>query len=102
MFSVLLIPNSVRPLHVVSSLRVNCRCGPRRWQSSNASALASVTARLEKLRKEKNGIILPEKHTGSMQDHFKGIDSPNEDCRQGCAYKNSPNFCKISEAVRIS
>ncbi|XP_031385287.1 protein SEMI-ROLLED LEAF 2 isoform X2 [Punica granatum] len=98
MFSILLIPNSARPRHEISYLRANCLYEPRRWQSSTASALASVTVRLEKLRKEKNGIIIPEKHLVNIQDDFKGIDSPSDDRKQGCVCKNSPNFYKISEA----
>lgn len=102
LFSVLLNPNSARPRYEISSLRANYLYEPRRWQSSKASALASLTARLEKLRKEKNGIILPEKHSSNMQDDFRGIDSPNEDWRPGFACKNSPNFYKISEMVSIT
>ncbi|KAK4769401.1 hypothetical protein SAY86_027551 [Trapa natans] len=97
LFSVLLSPYLARPKHEISSLRASCLYEPRRWQSIKPSALASLTARLEKLRKGKHGTILPEKHQGNMQDDFKGISSPNEDRRQGFASKNSPNFYRISE-----
>ncbi|KAK4748810.1 hypothetical protein SAY87_015396 [Trapa incisa] len=100
LFSVLLIPTSARPKHEITSLRASCLYEPRRWQSSKSSALASLTARLEKLRKGKNGTILPEKHQSSMQDDFKGTSSPNEDCRQGFAHKNSPNFYRMSETIQ--
>ncbi|KAK4761476.1 hypothetical protein SAY87_029360 [Trapa incisa] len=97
LFSVLLSPYLARPKHEISSLRASCLYEPRRWQSTKSSALASLTARLEKLRKGKHGTILPEKHQGNMQDDFKGISNPNEDRRQGFASKNSPNFYRISE-----
>lgn len=93
--SILLVPNSSRPRHEVSSVRVNCPYDSRRWESSTASALASITARLEKLRREKNGAT-PEKHGNAVQDDFKGMDISNEEGKQGFARKNSPNFCKIS------
>ncbi|XP_056168593.1 protein SEMI-ROLLED LEAF 2 isoform X2 [Syzygium oleosum] len=93
--SILLVPNSSCPRHEVSSVRANCPYESRRWESSTASALASITARLEKLRREKNGAT-PEKQGHAVQDDFKGMDVSNEEGKQGFARKNSPNFCKIS------
>lgn len=81
MFSILLIPNSNRSRHEIRSLRSNSLYEPRKWQSSTESALVSVTARLEKLRKEKNGMI---------------SEKNNDELKEAYTFKNSTNFCKIS------
>lgn len=88
-FSVLLNPNSNHTRQDVSYYA-------NKWHSSSSSAFHSITALLEKLRKgkdgsrPKNGIII--------QDDFRERDT-EEECHQGWAHKNSPNFQKISSMV---
>ncbi|KAL6961804.1 hypothetical protein U1Q18_045402, partial [Sarracenia purpurea var. burkii] len=86
-FSVLLIPSS-NPHHDVCKNR-------RRWHSDTASAFASITALLERLRREKDGTKV-QKHGISVQDDFKEREVAEEDRKPGRALKNSPNFHKIS------
>ncbi|XP_062144485.1 protein SEMI-ROLLED LEAF 2 isoform X2 [Alnus glutinosa] len=95
-FSALLFPSSNHPLHEVASLRSSFLHQPRRWHSNTASA--SVTALLEKLRREKDGTKV-EKHGNNVHDDFKERDIVEEDWKQGCARKNSPNFYKFSSII---
>lgn len=95
-FSALLIPSSSHPRHEVASLRSGFLDQPRRWHSNTASA--SVTALLEKLRREKDGTKV-EKHGNNVHDDFKERDSIEEDWKQGRARKNSPNFYKFSSII---
>lgn len=95
-FSALLIPSSNHPRHEVASLRSGFLYQPRRWHSNTASA--SITALLEKLRREKDG-IKAEERGNSVHDDFKERDIAEEDRRQGRVLKNSPNFYKISSII---
>ncbi|PON57610.1 Coatomer beta subunit [Trema orientale] len=97
-FSILLVPSSNRPRHQVASLRSGFLYQSRRWHSSTAAAFASITARLEKLRKEKDG-TKAEKHGNSCHDDFEERDNVDEECKQGRGRKNSPNFYKISSII---
>nr|XP_023894081.1 uncharacterized protein LOC112006003 [Quercus suber] len=95
-FSALLIPSSNHPRHEVASLRSGFLYQPRRWHSNTASA--SITALLEKLRREKDG-IKAEERGNSVHDDFKERDIAEEDWKQGRVRKNSPNFYKISSII---
>ncbi|XP_059437223.1 protein SEMI-ROLLED LEAF 2 [Corylus avellana] len=95
-FSALLIPSSNHPRHEVASLRSGFLHQQRRWHSNTASA--SVTALLEKLRREKDGTKV-EKHGNNVHDDFKERDIVEEDWKQGRARKNSPNFYKFSSII---
>ena len=79
-FSALLIPSSNHPRHEVSSLRSGFLYQPRRWHSNTASA--SITALLEKLRREKDG-TKADKCGNSVHDDFKEKDIAEEDWKQG-------------------
>ncbi|KAF5952160.1 hypothetical protein HYC85_010104 [Camellia sinensis] len=89
-FSGLLIPSSNHPLRDVSN-------HPRRWHSNSASAFASITALLERLRREKDGTKV-QKHAINIRDDFNERDA-EEERQQGRALKNSPNFYKISSII---
>ena len=95
-FSALLIPSSNHPRHEVSSLRSGFLYQPRRWHSNAASA--SITALLEKLRREKDG-TKADKCGNSVHDDFKEKDIAEEDWKQGRIRKNSPNFYKLSSII---
>jgi hypothetical protein len=95
-FSALLIPSSNHPCHEVASLRSGFLHQQRRWHSNTASA--SVTALLEKLRREKDGTKV-EKHGNNVHDDFKERDIVEEEWKQGRARKNSPNFYKFSSII---
>ncbi|GMN44036.1 hypothetical protein TIFTF001_013233 [Ficus carica] len=97
-FSILLVPSSNRPRHEVASLRSGFLYQSRRWHSSTASAFASITARLEKLRREKDG-AKADKHRSNVHEDSEERDSLEEDCKQGRGRKNSPNFYKISSII---
>lgn len=97
-FSILLIPNSNRPRHDVASLRSGFVYQSRGGHSNTESTFASITARLEKLRREKDG-SKAEKHGNNCCDDFKDRDAAEEDWKQGRARKNSPNFYKISSII---
>ena len=88
-FSILLVPSSNRPRHEVASLRAGFLYQSRRWQSNTASAFASITARLEKLRREKG-----------VHDELSdcGVEE-DSNSKVGRGRKNSPNFCKISSII---
>ncbi|KAE8721026.1 cytochrome c oxidase subunit 5C [Hibiscus syriacus] len=97
-FSALLIPSSNHPRHEVSSLHSGCVYEPRRWHSNNASALESISALLEKLRREKDGIKL-EKNGYSIHEDFKGKDNIEEDRKQGLVMKSSRNIYNIKSII---
>ncbi|XP_022743108.1 protein EFR3 homolog B-like isoform X1 [Durio zibethinus] len=97
-FSALLIPSSNRPRHEVASLRSGYVCEPRRWHSNNASAFASISALLEKLRREKDGINM-EKNGYNVHDDLKGKDNVEEDRKQGHILKSSPNIYNITSII---
>ncbi|TQD69407.1 hypothetical protein C1H46_045060 [Malus baccata] len=98
-FSILLIPTSNQPRHESSSLQSGFGYQSRGWQSNTASTFASITARLEKLRKEKDG-PKAEKHGNSTAcDDFRDRETAEEVWKQGCNRKNSPNVYKISSII---
>ncbi|KAK8620729.1 hypothetical protein V6N13_067195 [Hibiscus sabdariffa] len=88
-FSALLIPSSFRSRHEVAGLHSGFVYEPRRWRSNNASAFASISELLEKLRREKDGIKM-EKNGCSIHDDLKGKGGMEEDRKQGHVLKNSP------------
>lgn len=85
-FSVLLFPSSSRSHET------------RRWQSSTTSTFASVSALLEKLRKEKDPIRAGN-HGDSGLDDFRGRDILETECKQALNRKSSPNFYKLSSII---
>ena len=97
-FSALLIPSSNRPQHEIASLRSGYIYEPRRWRSNNASAFASISALLEKLRREKDGIKM-EKNGYNTHDDLKGKDNVEEDWKQGHVLKSSPNIYNITSII---
>ncbi|KAF5739907.1 hypothetical protein HS088_TW12G01119 [Tripterygium wilfordii] len=97
-FSVLLIPSSnrFRPEH--ASLDPGYLIETRRRRSNTASTFASITALLEKLRKEKDGAIVENPRDDAVDN--KERDILEEDWKQGCAHKkDSPNLYKISSII---
>ncbi|CAN1356771.1 Protein SEMI-ROLLED LEAF 2 [Linum perenne] len=96
-FTVLLIPNA-SCLGRDASIRPNYICEPRRWRSGTPSTFASISALLEKLRKEKDGSEL-EKHGNGVHDDCKDRENLEEDWKYGRTRKNSPNFYKISSII---
>lgn len=97
-FSALLIPSSNHPLREAASWRSGYTCEPKGWHSDTASAFDSISALLEKLRREKDGSKM-EKHGNDANDGYKERDVVEEDWKQGRARKNSPNFYKISSII---
>lgn len=97
-FSALLIPSSNRPRHEVASVRSGYVYEPRRWRSNNASAFASISSLLEKLRKEKDGIDM-EKNGYNCHDDLKGKDNVEEDRKQGHIRKSSPSIYSITSII---
>uniref|UniRef100_A0A1D1ZJR9 Protein EFR3 cmp44E n=1 Tax=Anthurium amnicola TaxID=1678845 RepID=A0A1D1ZJR9_9ARAE len=71
---------------------------PRKWQSKSASAFASATALLEKLRKEKE-CLNPAKHANDAHEDIKEKEIIDEDNKHGLTRKSSPNFYKISCSI---
>ncbi|KAM2789819.1 hypothetical protein COP1_010272 [Malus domestica] len=98
-FSILLIPSSNRSRHEASSLQSGFGYQSRGWQSNTASTFASITARLEKLRKEKDGPKAEKHGNNNACDDFKDKEPAEEDWKQGHNRKNSPNFYKISSII---
>lgn len=97
-FSVLLFPTSTHQRHAVASLRSGYLYEPRKWRSNAASTSTSISALLEKLRKDKNGIKM-EKIGYDIPDDVKGRDFVEDDWKQGHARKSSPNFYKLSSII---
>lgn len=95
-FSALLIPSSNHPRHEASSLRNGFLHHRRRWHTNTASA--SITALLEKLRREKDGAKV-EMHGNDVHEDLKERDIVEEDWKQGGVRKHSPNFYKISSII---
>ncbi|KAM1442632.1 hypothetical protein ACFX1T_010187 [Malus domestica] len=98
-FSILLIPSSNRSRHEASSLQSGFGYQSRGWQSNTASTFASITARLEKLRKEKDGPKAEKHGNNNACDDFKDKEPAEEDWKQGHNRKNSLNFYKISSII---
>ncbi|KAK8545951.1 hypothetical protein V6N12_026759 [Hibiscus sabdariffa] len=101
-FSALLIPSSFRSRHEVAGLHSGFVYEPRRWRSNNASAFASISELLEKLRREKDGIKM-EKNGCSIHDDLKGKGGMEEDRKQGHVLKNSPiiNITSIIDRAAV-
>ncbi|XVE63126.1 hypothetical protein DITRI_Ditri06bG0174900 [Diplodiscus trichospermus] len=97
-FSALLIPSSSHPQHEATSLPSTHAYEPRRWHSKNASKFASISALLEMLRGEKNGVKM-EKNGYNIHNDFKGKDNVEEDWKQGHVRKSSPNLCNITSII---
>ncbi|KAL9255437.1 SEMI-ROLLED LEAF 2-like protein [Drosera capensis] len=66
----------------------------RNLPSSAISSIASASALLEKLRKEKYGDGAA-RHVNDASYDSKG----NEDHKQGWTFKSSPNFCKLTSII---
>ncbi|XP_050381062.1 protein SEMI-ROLLED LEAF 2 [Argentina anserina] len=98
--SVLLIPCSNRPRHEVAPLQSGYAYQSRKGNSNTAS-IASITARLEKLRREKDGPKTEIQETGACDD-FVDRDIAEEDWKQGHTHKSSPNFYKISSFIDMT
>ncbi|OVA16780.1 hypothetical protein BVC80_1543g235 [Macleaya cordata] len=94
-FSVLLIPSSNHLRHELTSLHSGFLYEARRWHCKTASAFASATALLEKLRREKDGAKV-EKDGNDAYDESKEREPIEEEWKQGWIHKNSPNFYKIN------
>jgi hypothetical protein len=91
-FSVLLIRSSSHPRHDSSN-------NTRRWHSNTACAFASITALLDKLRREKD-----EKHVDVSDDtkENNNNNSSEEEWKQGWTISNSPNFHKLSSIIDLT
>ncbi|KAK8638609.1 hypothetical protein V6N13_137024 [Hibiscus sabdariffa] len=98
LFSALLIPSSFRPRHEVAALRSGYVYEPRRWCSNNASAFASISELLEKLRREKDDIKI-EKNGYNIHGDLKGKGNTEEERKQGHALKSSPNIYGINSII---
>lgn len=99
-FSILLLPNSNRPRHDVASMRSGILYQSRKWNSSTSSAFASITARLEKLLREKDG-SKAEKQWQSVKDDIEEKEIMEEECKQGHGCKNSLNCYNISSIIHL-
>lgn len=93
-FSVLLFPSSFHT-HEVSSLR--SRYLDQRNKRHSHTASASITALLEKLRRDRDG-TKAENHGNVVHDDKEG-DVVAEEWKQSCGLKNSPNFYKLSSII---
>ncbi|XP_058084129.1 protein SEMI-ROLLED LEAF 2 [Magnolia sinica] len=96
-FSVLLVPTCNHPRHESASFQSGY-LGPRRWQSKTASAFASASALLEKLRREKESVKI-ERLGNDAHDDIKEKEVADEDWKLGWVRKTSPNFYKISCSI---
>ncbi|XVF31468.1 hypothetical protein REPUB_Repub16aG0148600 [Reevesia pubescens] len=97
-FSALLIPISNRPRREVASLRSGFVYETRRWRSNNASAFASISALLEKLRREKEGIKM-EMNGYNIHDGCKGMVNVEEERKQGHVLKSSHNIYNFTSII---
>ncbi|XP_026446254.1 uncharacterized protein LOC113346917 [Papaver somniferum] len=94
-FSAILIPSSRSEL---SMLHSGSQFEARRWQCKTASAFASATALLEKLRKEKDGEKV-DKHENGSPDDFRGSETIEEEWKQGWIHKKLPNLFKLNSSI---
>ncbi|KAI3993394.1 hypothetical protein MKX01_010137 [Papaver californicum] len=94
-FSAILIPSSRSELSVLHS---GSQFEARRWQCKTASAFASATALLEKLRKEKEGDNLDKPVNGSPDD-FRGSETIEEEWKQGWIHKKLPNLFTLNSSI---
>ncbi|RYQ89949.1 hypothetical protein Ahy_B09g096325 isoform H [Arachis hypogaea] len=96
-FSGLLFPSSFQT-HDDSSIRSVYTDRHSKKSFQTASTSASITALLEKLRKDQDG-IKTEGHGSAIHDGCKEKDITAEDYKPGYGLKNSPNFCKLSSII---
>lgn len=95
-FSVLLLPSSFHT-HEVSSLRSRYMDQRNKRNSQTATASASITALLEKLRRGRDGTNAADQ--GNVVHDDKERDTVTEEWKQGCGLKTSPNFYKLSSII---
>lgn len=95
-FSALLIPNPSNQHHEVASVRSGYLHEPQQWHS-NAASTTSITALLEKLRRDKYGVKM-DKSRYNVHDDIRGRDSVEDDWKKGHAPKTS-NFYKLSSII---
>eukprot|EP00256_Glycine_max_P059543 XP_014628112.1 protein EFR3 homolog B isoform X2 [Glycine max] len=95
-FSILLFPSSFHT-NEISSLRSRYlgQHNKRHSHAPSVSASASITALLEKLRRNRNTKV--ENHGNIVHDQERDIVA--EDWKQGCGLKNSPNFYKLTSII---
>lgn len=95
-FSILLFPSSFHT-NEISSLRSRYlgQHNKRHSHAASVSASASITALLEKLRRNRN--TKAENHGNIVHDQERDIVA--EDWKQGCGLKNSPNFYKLTSII---
>ncbi|KAL5147194.1 Protein EFR3 B [Glycine soja] len=95
-FSILLFPSSFHT-NEISSLRSRylSQHNKRHSHAPSVSASASITALLEKLRRNRN--TKAENHVNIVHDQERDIVA--EDWKQGCGLKNSPNFYKLTSII---
>lgn len=96
-FSVLLIPSPINQHHEVASVRSGYLHEPQQWHS-NAASTTSITALLEKLRRDKN-VVKMDKSRYNVHDEIRGRDSVEDDWKQGYAPKTSSSFYKLSSII---
>ncbi|VVA96583.1 unnamed protein product [Arabis nemorensis] len=85
-FSVLLLPSSGQSQTGLASVRASgCLNESRNWKSDTTSAFTSIAARLDKLRKEKDGVKI-EKNGYNTHEDLKN-------------YNSSPNFHKLNSII---
>lgn len=86
-FSVILLQSSGQSQAGVASVRASGYLNEsRNWRSDTTSAFTSITARLDKLRKEKDGAKIEK----------NGYNNTHEDLKN---YKSSPNFHKLNSII---
>ncbi|KAL1212768.1 Protein SEMI-ROLLED LEAF 2 [Cardamine amara subsp. amara] len=87
MFSVILLPSSGQSQAGVASVRATDYLNEsKNWRSDTTSAFTSIAARLDKLRKEKDGIKIEK----------NGSNNTHEDLKNA---KSSPNFHKLNSII---
>ncbi|ESW16997.1 hypothetical protein PHAVU_007G201500 [Phaseolus vulgaris] len=99
-FCILLFPSSFHT-HEISSLRSRYldQHNKRHSHTASVSASASITALLEKLRRNRDS-TKAENHGNTVHDGVcQERDIVAEDWKQGCGLKNSPNFYKLSSII---
>jgi len=99
-FCILLFPSSFHT-HEISSLRSRYldQHNKRHSHTASVSASASITALLEKLRRNRDSTKAGN-HGNSVHDGCcQERDIVAEDWKQGCGLKNSPNFYKLSSII---
>ncbi|XP_022965555.1 uncharacterized protein LOC111465423 [Cucurbita maxima] len=99
-FSVLVVPSSNCHLQETSSVQSGTPYKPTAWHSNAASAStsASITALLDKLRREKDG-SREEKTGHNIQTNLKENSSLEEDWKQRRNHRNFVTFHKIQSII---